>query len=130
MIEMEVRAAAFDTHEDLEADVLVLAEREHGEGRRLELQRPLDPTEDDRRLGMDIYCLVDEAGATHYGGVTAWSLDGTTLRLGLTSEAADVLGAEGGYLITLAGPAAEARKAVERGLASILGSSPGAAGRA
>lgn len=130
MIELEVRAAAFDSYEYLEADVLVLAEGEHGEGRRLELQRSLDPTEDDRRLGMDVHCLADEAGATHYGGVTAWSFDGTTLRLELTTEAADVLGADGGYLITLAGPAAEARAAVEQGLAVILGPSRGAAGRA
>lgn len=121
MTELEVRAAAFDSYEDLEADVLVLAEGEEGEGRRLELQRALAPTEEDRRLGTDRFCVIDETGATHYGGVTAWSFDGRVLRLELTPEAAEVLGADGGYLITLTGPAAEAREAVGRGLTAILG---------
>lgn len=42
---------------------------EHASGPRIELQRALIVTDDDRRLGTDRYCLVNEGGVTHYGGL-------------------------------------------------------------
>ena len=117
MTEFPARAVAFTRDEELEAEVLVLAECSDGSGHRLELQRALIVTDEDRRLGLDTYALVNETGATHYGGIKAWSIDGE-LRLDLSGEAADALGVDDGYLIHLVD--ATAREAVTRGLRAIL----------
>lgn len=103
-MEFDARAVAFVRDEDLEADVLVIAEQEDGSGHRVELQRALVVTDEDRRLGMDTHCLVAETGATHYGGVESSSLEGDVLELRLSADAARDLGVEGGYRIRLADP--------------------------
>lgn len=122
MTEFLARAAAFVRDEDLEADILVLAEQEDGSGRRLEIQRSVTTTAADVQAGMDTYCLADDTGATHYGGVSGWSLDEDVVCLSLDSEAADALGTSE-YLIRLAGgpPAASP---VRHGLEAVLAASP------
>ena len=76
----------------LGVDSIVFAENQDGTGRCLEIQRPLDPDEQDVSLGHDTYCLVRDAHATHYGGVTAWRLDDGRLTLELDALAAATLG--------------------------------------
>jgi hypothetical protein len=103
---------------DLDAEVLVLAENRDGSGRRLEVQRSLSVTEDDRRLGMDTYCLVVESCATHYGGLESWSIHDNVLHLGLTMEAATALGTDRDYRIGLEDR--DAVSTVARALNSII----------
>jgi hypothetical protein len=119
--EFDATAVAFRRDEDVDAEYLVLAENEDGSGERIEIQRSLTITDDDRRLGMDTYCLVNEGGVTHYGGVEAWSLNGSVLEIKLDQDAAQELGAEGGYRIHLADPQKMADE-VKVGLRAILGS--------
>ena len=120
MTEFDAHAVAFRRDEEIGAEYLVLAEHEDGSGERVELQRPLVVTDDDRRLGTDTYCLVNEGGVTHYGGVEGWSLDDSSLELRLDQEAARILGAEGGYRIRLTNPT-KAAPVVRDGLRAILG---------
>lgn len=69
MTEFDAGAVAFSRDEEVGAEYLILAEHEDGSGPRIELQRALIVTDDDRRLGTDRYCLVNEGGVTHYGGL-------------------------------------------------------------
>ena len=118
-MEFDARAVAFLPDGDLEAEVVVLAEQEDGSGRRVELQRPLVVTDDDRRLGMDTYCLVAETGATHYGGIESATFEDEVLELRLSPDAAHDLGVESGFRIRLADPARTAQ-VVKDGLRAIL----------
>jgi len=120
MTEFSARAVARLRDEDLGADVLVLAEHEDGSGRRLELQRSLEVTDEDRRLGMDTFCLVNETGSVHYGGVEEWSLIDSELRLKLTDEAAAAMHVDGGYRISLIADATEP-DVVAHNVAAIIG---------
>src|SRR5688572_30595411 len=70
--------------------VVVLAEGT-SEGARLEIQQSFEFDDQDRALGQDTYCLANEAGATHYGGVKRWSLDGRALHIELERGAAEAL---------------------------------------
>jgi hypothetical protein len=92
-ISFDGRAVGFLSEGDLNAEVLVVAEQPDGSGQRLEISRSVVATEQDRRLGMNTYCLVNEKEATVYGGVTDWSCDNAELRISLTAEAGEVLGA-------------------------------------
>jgi Immunity protein 10 len=98
------------------ADVLVMAEEQDGTGKRLEVSRATASTEQDRHLGMDTYCLVNENQATVYGGVTNWRCDAAQLFISLSDEANQTLGAVGGYVIRITDPTelALARDAVQR----------------
>jgi len=120
MAEFDARAVAFRRDEELDTEYLVLAENQDGSGERLEFQRALIITDDDRHLGMDTYCLVNEGGVTHYGGVEGWSLNGSVLEITLDENAAQELGVEGGYRIHLADPQ-EMADEVRVGLSAILG---------
>jgi hypothetical protein len=119
VIEFDAYAAAFLRDEDLEAEVLVIAEHEDGSGHRVELQRAFVFTAEDRRLGMDTYCIVDETGATHYGGVDSWSLEDGLLEIRLSPETAQDLGIDGGYCIRLVG-AQSTVDVVKEGLPAVL----------
>ena len=118
MIEFPARAVAFVRDEDLEVVLLVIAEFEDGSGQRIELQRSLAFTEEDRRSGMDTYCVVSDTGATHYGGVESASLAGDVLNIRFTADAADALGVASGYRIRLG--TADFVASVDEGLAEIL----------
>ena len=121
--EFSIHAAKYVRDESLGSEVLVLAEGADGSGRRLELQRALVVTDQDRRLGQDTYCLVNEAGACHYGGVSKHTVVGDELRLELTPRGAVVLGSDGEYVLKLAVSQA-CREEVKEGLGAILGYPP------
>ena len=82
--------------------MLILAQHEDGSGHRIELQRASVVTDEDRRLGMDTYCLVGETGATHYGRIESTTFEGAMLEIRLSPEAAQNLGVAGGFRIRLA----------------------------
>ncbi len=107
---------------EFEADVLVLAEGADGSGKWLEVQGPTAEgfTEQDRRLGLDTYCLVNENQATVYGGVESWSCDDARVCISLNTKAGQLLGAADGYVIRIPDPEdlALAKAALQR----ILGS--------
>ncbi len=106
---------------DINTDSLVLAESEDGvSGRWLELQRTLEPDEQDRDLGLDTYCLVNEVGATVYGGVARWSLKERVLVLELDDRSASVLRVRSGFELTLARGSID-EEAVRSALDAILG---------
>lgn len=80
--------------ENQDAFVVGLSQDQAGDGAYLILQSGLTPPdEQDAATGLDSYCLLDETGVVHYGGVTRASLEGTTLTLALSQEAAAELGA-------------------------------------
>ncbi len=76
---------------DVETFVVAMGEQPDGSGQGLIFQLGLAPDEQDRALGMDTYCVCNEAGATVYGGVTSCILEGDLLRLSFTPEAAESL---------------------------------------
>lgn len=114
-------AASADTFEDLNAFVVCLAEDRDGAGRRVELQRALSFDEQDRRNGMDTYCLSNESGASHYGGVQAWTLKNGVLTLDLDPAASNALGVSG-YEVELRGAQSEIRR-ISEGLRRVLSDS-------
>jgi hypothetical protein len=81
---------------DANAFCVVLAEDEDGDGDGsvLELQRALSFDEQDRKLGMDTYCICLDGG-THYGGVVTWSVTAHRLELHFDEEAADHFAVDG-----------------------------------
>ena len=75
-----------------QTEVLALGEEPDGGGRSIQIQRSLlEPDEQDVALGQDTYCLVLESGATFYGGVERWALEGRELVLVLSAEAQSAL---------------------------------------
>lgn len=119
MIAFDAEAVAFERDEDFGVAVLVLAEHQHASGRRVELQRALVVTDEDRRLGMDTYSLAAESGATHYGGVESSTFSDGVLERRLDPDAAQALGVEGGFRIRLADPERSV-EAVTYGLRDVL----------
>ena len=76
---------------DEETFVVAMGEQPDGSGQGLIFQISLVPDEQDHALGMDTYCVCNEAGATIYGGVMSCILEGDLLRLSFTPEAAECL---------------------------------------
>ncbi|MFZ5896846.1 MAG: Imm10 family immunity protein [Myxococcota bacterium] len=93
------RAVAAEEFPQLNSFCVVLAETIYGGGSRLEIQRALSFNAADVERGMNTYCLCTDSGATYYGGVTGWQLDGNQLSLSLTTEAANTLGTGQNILI-------------------------------
>ncbi|MDO9456621.1 Imm10 family immunity protein [Nocardioides sp.] len=75
-------------------DAFVVAFEEiEDKGRALFLMSDLEePDDQEIKLGMDTYCLVNQDDETHYGGVERVTLDGRSLGLHLLKGAADKLG--------------------------------------
>lgn len=121
MTELHAGAVAFFSDDDLNAEGLVMAEHPDGSGRRLEIQRPLEVDEAERRPGLDQTCLVTESGACHSGGVLRWRLTNDCLQLALTGEAATVLGLDRHHIATLAAGSPSADD-LQAGLTRLLGS--------
>jgi Immunity protein 10 len=92
MVLFDAAVAAVEQMDDVNAFVVILAEKEDGTGNRLEIQRALELDVTDEELGMGTYCLCVSSGATHYGGVTSWSVDSEYLVLALDPDAAEALG--------------------------------------
>jgi hypothetical protein len=76
--------------EDAELNCMALVFRD-SDGDSLEIQRALVFDQQDRDLGMDTYCLVINASATHYGGISGWLISGDILELVLQPGAAQAL---------------------------------------
>jgi hypothetical protein len=74
---------------DLNFEALVILDEPSGD--TLEIQRALTFDEQDAATGMDTYCLVRAAGATHYGGVESWAVEDSKLTLTLSRQAATML---------------------------------------
>ena len=86
-------AALVTVEETIDAFTVGLAQHPSGEGGDLMLQCALTPPDDqDAATGMDTYCLMDEKGAVHYGGIQRAELTDTTLRFRFDQDAADELG--------------------------------------
>lgn len=120
MIAFTARGVASTNLPNLNSEVVVLAEEPDGDGPRLEISRSLTHTKQDRDLGQDTYCLSTQTGATVYGGVRSYVLDGSTLTMRLDSRARDVLGVPGEFSIRLEADAATI-EGVRSALVSILG---------
>jgi hypothetical protein len=74
---------------DLNFEALVILDETSGD--TLEIQRSLSFDEQDVAAGMDTYCLVRDAGATHYGGVESWGVGDGILTLNFREQAATML---------------------------------------
>ncbi len=120
MHEWSAHAAAALRDDDLGAEVLILAEHEDGSGQRLEIQKSLNPTDEDRRMGQDTYSIGDERGAVHYGGIDTWSISDEALELHLAADAAADLRVQDGYRVRLADPATHS-ELVDAVLRKIVG---------
>lgn len=101
--------------DDLNTFAVVLSEQRDGTGSRIEIQKALMFDEADREAGMDTYCLCTQTGATHYGGVRSWQMNGNNLELLLDDDAASELGLDATVSIELR----LATKAVEEILAGL-----------
>lgn len=118
-----VRDAAHMLDRELKMDVLVLAEHAGGfDGRRLEVQRAIDYDEEDHRLGLDSPCIVTESGATAYGAIASWRLEGHTLHVTLTPPGSDTLNVDDGYELELDRKRVDVEE-VRSALRSIVGPS-------
>jgi hypothetical protein len=78
-----------------------LAERHDSSGWNLVFERSHAFTDADRKAGLDNYCITNEVGATIYGGVTAWAIEGADLTLALDDKTGGALGLAGELTITL-----------------------------
>jgi hypothetical protein len=88
-------AAVISVEENLDAFSVGLAEDEAGEGAYLILQCALTPpTDQDAATGTDTYCLMDDQGAVHYGGVQRVEIADAVLRFSFDEDAAEELGIE------------------------------------
>jgi hypothetical protein len=116
-------AAAYLRDDDIETELVILAEHEDGSGRRLEIQRSLVITEQDRAHGMDTYCVVDQDGRAHYGGVEGWFVSEDRFRLSLDAGAQEELAAPGGYEIYLRCPPLDPQR-IERDVRRVLRLAP------
>jgi hypothetical protein len=75
----------------------------------------------DVRLGQDTYCIVSgNQEGTAYGGVVAWSANGSILDFTFTLDAAQELGVAPDTAVTLDGPEADVTTVV-LGLEEVLG---------
>jgi hypothetical protein len=72
MTHFVAEAVAAFYEESLNAEDVVLTEQPDGSGARIEIQRAISPDEDDHTYGSALYCLVNESGNSHYGGVRSW----------------------------------------------------------
>ncbi|CAN92330.1 hypothetical protein predicted by Glimmer/Critica [Sorangium cellulosum So ce56] len=102
MTALHARAGEALAVPEMDAYVVVLASSTDGEGERIEVQRRLDPFDDqDRELGQDTYSISTHTGATTYAGIEACRLRGSTLDLTLSAAAAKELGVDQEVNVTL-----------------------------
>lgn len=101
MQEFTARIVGIEKLEDLNTFLIVLCESPTGEGARLELQRSLCFDEQDRKYGMNTYCICTQTGACHYGGIEWYRCDDNSLTIALRSDAATALGVSSVFRITL-----------------------------
>jgi hypothetical protein len=92
VIEFVARRCAVAELEDVSTFVIVLYDDRDDPDLWLEIQRSLEPDEDDEVLGMNGYCVCTSDGATHYGGIQSCSLNRDVLELRFSEDAEQVLG--------------------------------------
>ena len=102
------QAVSVDVLADIGVFAVILSENDDGSGRRLEVQQPFEPGP---------YCVCVESGATHYGGVASWSVEGATVKLQLDAEATRVL-VTPGFEISVPPQSTER---IRQGLERVLG---------
>ncbi|WP_077489826.1 Imm10 family immunity protein [Sinomonas mesophila] len=108
-------------------EAVVLADRTAMPAWHLEFQRPLDPDDQDRQLGLDTYCVVLPTGATGYGCLASASVSEQRLRLTFHADQLTELGLTDPTLeIKLALEAASLEEFVN-GLRQVLGQPRGPA---
>ena len=91
MVQFTAEACAFTCDESIDIHALVLAEFPDGSGSHFSIQRAVNFHAQDRDLGHDTYCLVDDYGTCCYGGVISWHIDeGPVLHIRLDEYAASV----------------------------------------
>jgi len=84
--------AVLEDDSDLNTRSAGLAEHDDGTGKLIIFQSQLSGySAQDARLGQDSYCVVNEDGATVYGGVLSCLSDGSTLKIAFSAQAAEVL---------------------------------------
>jgi len=103
---------AFQNVPELNLAAVIIA----GAGTRLEIQRNLAPDETDKLLGLATYNVVLGA-ASHYGGITAWSVTEDTVTLSLDDAAAQALGTDREFKVTVG---AEYQGMLQRGLTKVI----------
>ncbi|MBS2964157.1 hypothetical protein KGA66_13950 [Actinocrinis puniceicyclus] len=113
--------ALVTVEENVDAFTVGLAADPSGAGAFLILQCALTtPTDQDAATGMDTYCLMDEQGAVHYGGVERAELTAGTLRLRFDADAAQELGVtDPQRRLSLSVPAADTER-LAAGLRRVL----------
>lgn len=113
--------ALVTVEEGMDAFTVGLAQRTSGEGASLVLQCALTPPDaQDAATGMDTYCLMDERGAVHYGGIQRAELIGATLRFRFDRDAAGELGVQDpGRELALAIPPGDTAR-LAHGLRKVL----------
>jgi hypothetical protein len=105
--------------------VVVLAEDpDDADGPRLEIACMLKYSRQDRELGQDTYSLSTQTGATTYGGVRWYTLEGSTFTINLDTRAQDQLGVDEEFSILLDAGAATIQE-VRSALVRILGMESG-----
>lgn len=87
-IELVVHGVAFEEVGDPPVSVASAAEGADGSGFRLEFQLASVFDEQDRRTGMDTYCVCTSEGAAHYGGVVAVAFEEAAIKFDLDADAA------------------------------------------
>lgn len=120
MRRFKARAVSAGEDASLNTFLIVLAEHVDGDGARLEIHQALSFDEQDKALGQDTYCLMDESGATHYGGVSCWSLREGVLEMELTELAAKTLEADPKIVIDLVADEPSIER-LDHGLRRLLG---------
>jgi hypothetical protein len=116
MVAFTAKGVAATELPDLNSHVVLLAEDPDGDGGPcLQISRALTFSKQDGVLGQDTYCLCTQTGATVYGGVRSYTLNGSTLTMRLDPRAQDALGVTGEFSILL-----DADEATIEGVRSAL----------
>lgn len=86
------RVVVYAELQDLNSACLFLTDREVFPTWQLEIQRSLEPEQQDIALGHDSYCVTLPGGATAYGGLLSIQLDPGRLELALSAEFCSTVG--------------------------------------
>ena len=78
--------------QDLNSACLFVTDHEVFPTWQLEIQRSLEPDQQDIALGYDSYCITLAGGATDYGGLQSIELEPHRLQLELSPEFLEILG--------------------------------------
>lgn len=90
--QFQARACVIEEDQEINTFLIVLADDPDDPELWIEIQQALEYDDQDAELGMDSYCIVDDSGASYYGGITACSVDQALLSFSLSEEAATALG--------------------------------------